>query len=172
MSKAERDRTRQRLTTTSNTAGVRVRMKPEGLAKLAERGDVAALRQQISMLEADQHAQLLELLAPAVRKQLENVAPARPRTGRLGRPPKAPAPGSPIARAMARANDGRGMTKREVARALGVGDAAVGNAEARGLAAAPPTIAKYLAPTGARLSLVVTHADGTEERFPVEPDAA
>jgi hypothetical protein len=64
------------------------------------------------------------------------------------------------------------MTKREVARALGVGDAAVGNAEARGLAAAPPTIAKYLAPTGARLSLVVTHADGTEERFPVEPDAA
>lgn len=124
------------------------------------------------MLEADQHAQLLKLLAPEVRAQLQDVAPARPRPGRLGRPPKAPAPDSPIARAMARANGGKGMTKREVARALGVGDAAVGNAEARGIAAAPPTIAKYLAPTGARLELVVTHADGEEERFPVTPDAA
>jgi hypothetical protein len=172
MTHADREQARHRLTTTSKTAGVRVRMKPEGLQRLAERGDVAMLRQQIPMLEADQHAQLLQLLTPAVRRELQDVAPASPRPRRVGRPPKAPAEDSPIARAMARANGGRGMTKREVARALGVGDAAVGNAEARGLAAAPPTIAKYLAPTGARLSLVVTHADGTEERFPVEPDAA
>lgn len=172
MSATDRERASRRLTTTKDTAGVRVRMKPEGLRKLAERSDVDRLRRQIPLLEADQHAELLALLAPEIREQLKDTAPARPRPGRVGRPPKPPAAGSPIARALARANGGKGMTKREVARALGVGDAAVGNAESRGIAAAPPTIAKYLAPTGARLELVVTHADGEEERFPVTPDAA
>ena len=158
---------RERLTTTENTSGVRVRLKPEGLVKLAQRGDVAKLRKQIPMLEADQLAELLELLDPAIRDQVQDVQPAPPRP-RIGRPPMAPAEGSPIAQARAAS----GMTKRELARALDVRDSAITNVEARGLAAAPPTIAKYLAPTGARLELVVTHPDGHQERYPVAPDAA
>lgn len=164
------DHDRARFTTTGDTAGVRVRMTPEGLRKLAARGNVERLRLQIPRMESDQVAELLELVDPTVRAQIQDVQAAPP--SRRGRPP-APAPtDSPVARARERAGIGRPMTKRELAQALGVRDSAVGNIEARGLAAAPPTIAKYLEPTGARLEFVVTHADGHKDRFPVAPDSA
>jgi len=158
-------RAAERLTTTKDTAGVTVRMTPQGLRRLAETGTLESLRRQIPRLLPEQRNELLKLLSPTLRTQLAGVPAGRARTA--GRPPKAPAADSPVAIARAHA----GLNKHELAVAAGVRDGAVANIEERGLSTAPTTMARYLAPLGARVEVVVTHRDGEVDRFLVTPES-
>jgi hypothetical protein len=145
-----------RLITTSDTAGVRVVLSEDGLAKLAadmKAGNTANLERVRLHLDAGQLKQLLAL------SRNNDDAPRR----RRGRPPGQDSSASPVA--IARSYEH--LSQAELGARLGKGDSAVRNVEARGFDVTLRTLAEYIAGIGGAVDILITHADGTEARIPV-----